>query len=112
MRVAARFASTWVTTGERGQSTPMPAEQGARVIAAQMARLDDACAAEGRDPSSLGRLVLTGLELDDGLASAAAFAEVRDAYAAVGVTDLVTHWPRATPPFAGDESVLEAIAEA
>ncbi len=109
MQLAARFASTWVTTGERGQVTPMPAEQGAAAVAQQMARLDRACEAEGRDPSTLERLVLTGGELDDGLRSPDAFAEVKQAYAAVGVTDLVVHWPRASAPYAGDESVLDRL---
>jgi alkanesulfonate monooxygenase SsuD/methylene tetrahydromethanopterin reductase-like flavin-dependent oxidoreductase (luciferase family) len=110
MCLAARLASTWVTTGERGQSTPMPAQDGARVVAAQMARLDEMCAEEGRDPATLDRLVLTGLELDDGLRSPAAFRDVRDAYAEVGVTDLVVHWPRASAPYAGDPGILEEIA--
>jgi hypothetical protein len=54
--------------------------------------------------------VVTGPVLDGGLRSPEAFAEVREAYAAVGVTDLVVHWPRRSEPYAGDESALEAIA--
>ncbi|MEY2469474.1 MAG: hypothetical protein QOF21_2172 [Actinomycetota bacterium] len=110
MRLAARHAATWVTTGERGQTSPMNARDGAAAVARQMARLDEACAAEGRDPSSIDRLVLTGLELDGGLASPDAFAEVKGAYDAIGVTDLVVHWPRESGCFAGDASILDRIA--
>ena len=110
MRLAARHASTWVTTGDRNHvGPPMSGEDGAASVASQMERLDAACEAEGRDPSTIDRLVLTGLELDDGLRSPEAFAEVKAAYEAVGVTDLVVHWPRATEPYAGDPGVLGRI---
>jgi hypothetical protein len=88
----------------------LPAAEGAAAIARQLARLEEACAAEGRDPATLDRLVLTGPLLDDGLRSLEGFREVRDAYAALGVTDLVVHWPRSSPPYEGDESILEGIA--
>jgi hypothetical protein len=79
------------------------------MIGRQILRLDEACEATGRDPASLARLVLTGPQLDPGLASRAAFEEAKLAYAAVGVTDLVVHWPRPSEPYAGDPSILEGI---
>lgn len=109
MRLAARHAQTWVTTGERGQVDPMPAEVGAAMVQAQIRKLDEACDKEGRDPSTLDRLVLTGLELDDGLQSPEAFSEVKAAYAAVGVTDLVIHWPRPSGIYEGDPSILAEL---
>ena len=109
--VAAQHGSLWVSSGPRTHSgPPLPAAEGAAAIARQLARLEEACAAEGRDPATLDRLVLTGPLLDDGLRSLERFHEVRDAYAALGVTDLVVHWPRSSPPYQGDESILEAIA--
>jgi hypothetical protein len=30
--------------------------------------------------------------------------------AQLGFTDVITHWPRPEGPYAGDESVLEAVA--
>jgi alkanesulfonate monooxygenase SsuD/methylene tetrahydromethanopterin reductase-like flavin-dependent oxidoreductase (luciferase family) len=111
MRVAARHGSLWVSSGPRTHGgPPLPAAEGAAAIARQLARLDAACVAEGRDPATLDRLVLTGPLLDGGLGSREAFREVRDAYAALGVTDLVVHWPRPSPPYEGDEAILEAIA--
>jgi hypothetical protein len=102
-----------VSSGPRTHTgPPLPAAQGAAAIGRQLARLDEACAAEGRDPATIDRLVVTGPVLDGGLRSPEAFAEVREAYAEVGVTDLVVHWPRRSEPYAGDESALEAIAYA
>jgi alkanesulfonate monooxygenase SsuD/methylene tetrahydromethanopterin reductase-like flavin-dependent oxidoreductase (luciferase family) len=109
-RLAARVASMWVTTGAPGYRGPLlGADAGISIVRDQMKGLDAACEAEGRDPSSIDRLVLTGPSLDGGLASRDAFARVRDTYAAAGVTDLVVHWPRPTDPYGGDEAVLELI---
>jgi alkanesulfonate monooxygenase SsuD/methylene tetrahydromethanopterin reductase-like flavin-dependent oxidoreductase (luciferase family) len=111
LRVAACYGDAWVSSGPRTHAgPPLPATGGAAAIARQLARLEIACAAEGRDPASLDRVVVTGPVLDGGLRSPEAFVEVREAYAAVGVTDLVVHWPRRQEPYSGDESALEAIA--
>src|SRR5262245_38836918 len=60
-RGAASHASPWVSTGPRTHGgAPLPAAEGAAAIARQLARLEEACAAEGRDPATLDRLVLTG----------------------------------------------------
>lgn len=111
MRIAARHGSMWVTTGDRSHGgAPLGPEQGAAVVARQMRQLEEACEDEGRDPATVDRLVLTGPRLDPGLASPEAFREVKDAYGAVGVTDLVVHWPRPSEPYAGDDSILDRIA--
>ena len=66
MQLAATFADTWVTTGDRWTDDLLEPEQGAAFVRAQMARLDDACAAIGRDPAPVSRLVLSGISLDPG----------------------------------------------
>lgn len=110
MDVVARHAQLWVTNGDRShRGPPLPAADGAAVVARQMGLLDDACRRQGRDPATIDRLVLTGSRLDSGLRSAAEFAELQAIYEAVGVTDLVVHWPRAHEPYAGDEDVLAQI---
>jgi len=110
LRVAARHASTWVTNGDRSHTGPaLDPEQGARVVAKQTRLLVEACEKEGRDPASIDRLVLTGSRLDSGLASRETFITATEAYASVGVTDLVVHWPRPNEPYAGDEEILEYI---
>jgi alkanesulfonate monooxygenase SsuD/methylene tetrahydromethanopterin reductase-like flavin-dependent oxidoreductase (luciferase family) len=109
MRLAATYGDTWVTTGDRVAGERRSPAAGAAIVAAQIAALGDACAAVGRDPSSLARLVLLGVELDDALVSVEAFRDAIGQYASVGVTDLVVHWPRPTEPFAGDVATFESI---
>ena len=112
MRVAAKHARTWVTTGTRSpDGSLLRSDAGAEIVAGQIHLLEAACAEIGRDPASIARLVLTGPELDPGLGSADEFADTKAAYAAVGVTDLVVHWPRPSEPYAGDPSILEQIAD-
>jgi hypothetical protein len=110
MRVAARHGSIWVTNGDRSHSgPPLVPSQGAMVVSRQLKRLEKVCNHEGRGLETIDRLVLTGSRLDAGLGSPTQFAELVDAYEAVGVTDIVVHWPRADDPYAGDEAVLEQI---
>ena len=106
MRLAARFGSTWVTTGER---TGNVGRDGVPEVAEQIARLEDACAAEQRDPSTIGRLVVLDIELTRGIDSVEHFRDMCGRYEAIGVTDLVVHWPRASEPFAGDEARFEHV---
>ena len=111
MRAAADHATVWVTNGDRHyDGPPLGPAEGAAVVARQWEAMARTCEIRGRDPASLARLVLTGPRLDPGLTSSERFDDVVDAYAEVGVTDLVVHWPRPTDPYAGDPSILEAIA--
>lgn len=109
MEIAARFAGTWVTTGDRSRVTAASAKEGAVEVDRQMRMLDDACARVGRDPSTVGRMVLTGLSLDSGLTSRAALEDTIGAYEAVGVTDFVVHWPRPTAPYRGSEDDFASV---
>jgi alkanesulfonate monooxygenase SsuD/methylene tetrahydromethanopterin reductase-like flavin-dependent oxidoreductase (luciferase family) len=110
MQLAATYGDTWVTTGDLSRDgLQLGAEAGVRVIREQMARLDEACAAVGRDPASMARLVLTGPRLDPGLSSLDAFRDTVGRYAEAGVTDFVVHWPREDEPYAGDVTTFERI---
>jgi alkanesulfonate monooxygenase SsuD/methylene tetrahydromethanopterin reductase-like flavin-dependent oxidoreductase (luciferase family) len=111
MRLAARFGAAWVTTGDRAREG-LGAAEGARAVAAQIARLEAACAEAGRDPKTLARMVLTGVGLVAGLDSADSLRETLARYAEAGVTDLVVHWPRASEPFAGDLARFERVISA
>jgi hypothetical protein len=102
----------WVTTGDRTAAAPIPAEAGAQVVRAQIDRLDEACVELGRDPSTLRRLVLTGLTLDAGLSSVESFRHTIGRYIEAGVTDLVVHWPRTSDPYGGDIATFEHIFSA
>jgi hypothetical protein len=109
MALAARFGQTWVTTGDRSGDGRTDAAAGAAIVRRQIDMLEEACAAEGRDPGSVDRLVLTGPELDPGLQSEDNFADTAGRYADVGVTDLVVHWPRHSDPYEGDPVAFERI---
>jgi hypothetical protein len=84
MRLAARFAETWVTTGNRTRPGPVDAAQGARDVRDQIDLLEDACSKEGRDPAKLSRLVVTGPRLTGGLSSVDEFDDTVGRYSAIG----------------------------
>lgn len=112
LAVCARHGDVWVTNGDRThEGPPLRAEEGAAVVARQLRLLEQACEAIGRDPADVDKLVLTGPRLDGGLVDVESFREVVEAYATVGATDLVVHWPRPTPPYAGDEAILEDLVK-
>lgn len=109
LRLAAKYAQTWVCVDSAGGRDASRDEQFA-AIGALTAKLDEACAQVGRDPRTLDRLVLTGFGADRPLASVEVFEDSRGRYAELGFTDLVVHQPRAEEPFAAPLSILEAIA--
>lgn len=112
MRLAARFATTWVTAGRPGQFDSEPWEGTLPFLAEQLAKVDAACEEVGRDPATLSRLLVTGAMVGGVLDSPAAFAEAGGRFAELGFDDLVVHWPRDSFPHAGRLAVLEAIAGA
>jgi alkanesulfonate monooxygenase SsuD/methylene tetrahydromethanopterin reductase-like flavin-dependent oxidoreductase (luciferase family) len=109
MRLAARFAEMWVTTGRRTRPGPVDAAQGTRDVRDQIDLLEEACIESGREPTTLSRLVVTGPRLTSGLGSVGEFEDTIGRYAAIGVTDLVVHWPRATDPYKADYPIFERI---
>ena len=112
MALAARFGAAWVTTGDRTDDEAVDAVEGAAQVRRQIERLEDACAAAGRDPATIERMVLSGTPLEPGLGSAAQFADTLGRYADAGVTDFVVHRPRPTEPYRGDLATFEAAVTA
>ena len=111
MRLAARFGSTWVTEGPLAPDGSALGVAGALPgLAAEMERIDAACAEVGRDPATLGRLLYVGTRISGVTASPEAFRDAAGRFEELGVTDLVVHWPRPVAPFAGDLGTLELIA--
>ncbi|MEV4480017.1 LLM class flavin-dependent oxidoreductase [Micromonospora coxensis] len=106
MRLVARFGQGWVTTGT-GEEDLAGWWEG---VAAVSARLDDTLAAAGRDPATLDRYLSLDSAPVFSLSSADFFAEQVARAAALGFTDVVTHWPRASSWYAGDEEVLVDVA--
>ena len=111
MRLAARFGRTWVTEGPLAPDGSALGVAGALPgLAAEMERIDAACAEVGRDPATLGRLLYVGTRISGVTASPEAFRDATGRFEELGVTDLVVHWPRPVAPFAGDLGTLELIA--
>jgi hypothetical protein len=111
MRLAATHGDAWVTTGDRTAAEPLAAAEGAAVVRDQLARLEEACAAVDR-AATIDRLVLTGPGLAPGLSSVEEFRDTVGRYEEIGVTDLVVHWPRPDPPYAGDQATFERVITA
>ena len=107
--VAARHGHTWVTYGDAHGAAEMTDAECLDAARAQSARLDEACTAVGRDPSTIGRLYLQGSTREPWLASLESFRELAGAYARIGFTDVALHWPRPEPSFAADLDVFEQI---
>lgn len=105
MRLAARFGSGWVTTGPNAEAD---AAWWAGV-ADLVARLDEACAAEGRDPADLDRVISLDDEARYSLASVDAFEDAVGRARELGFTDVISHRPREHGIYAGSEAVLEEI---
>ena len=108
--VVARYADAWITYAEAAGADLDPDAASAR-LRAQMRRLDDACVAAGREPSSVQRIYLIGNTQERPLASTAAFDDFVGRYADIGCTDLVFHHPRADDPVWDEpESIVDEIA--
>jgi alkanesulfonate monooxygenase SsuD/methylene tetrahydromethanopterin reductase-like flavin-dependent oxidoreductase (luciferase family) len=107
LRLAAEHAAIWVTNGAGAFDESLSPADGAPVVAEQTSRLEAACLAVDRDPSTIDRLILLGFQLRPELESAERFRDLIGRYEAVGVTDAVVHWPRDDEPFAGDRDIFE-----
>jgi len=100
MKFAAEHGDAWLTTGGQGDDL----DSWFAGVADQSRRMDDLL--QGRQ---LDRL----LSLDSrtyALSSPALFEDVVGCAAALGFTDVITHWPRADGVYAGSEEVLEKVA--
>ncbi|MFD6417807.1 LLM class flavin-dependent oxidoreductase [Streptomyces sp. NPDC060194] len=112
MRLAARYGQAWVTTGDPKLYEDGTPEQSVDAVRGQLDRLADACAGIGRDAAELDRILLTGFTPDrtDPLRSVDAFVDFAGRHAALGIDELVIHWPIPDSDFAADQAVFEKIA--
>jgi len=106
MDVAAGFGDGWVTIGAVDDSGRTSTQE---AVAGQLRLLDEALDARGRDRGSVGRLLLDGFGDEPTLDSVDAFVDVAGRYHALGITELVVHWPVADSPFDVDPTVFERI---
>jgi alkanesulfonate monooxygenase SsuD/methylene tetrahydromethanopterin reductase-like flavin-dependent oxidoreductase (luciferase family) len=108
IQIAAR-ADGWATTGRA-------AERGDRDrwwsgLAELARRFDDAVAEHGRDPAAMRRMLSIDAAPVPAFTSFGAFTDAAGRAAELGFTDAVLHWPRPSGPYAGDDAVLDAIAD-
>ena len=108
MRVVARFGQGWATTGvtppEDGEERWWAALPGA------IGRLDDALAAEGREPGAVERHLSVDSSGAFALSSVEHLRDVLGRAERLGFAEVVVHWPRPAGVYAGEERVLERVA--
>jgi alkanesulfonate monooxygenase SsuD/methylene tetrahydromethanopterin reductase-like flavin-dependent oxidoreductase (luciferase family) len=107
MRLAARQGDGWVTTGPGGAES---ADAWWRAVATATARFDEALDAVGRPRDAVDRYLNLDTSPVYSMTSVDAFVDAVGRAAALGFTDAITHWPRASSWYAGDEKVLESVA--
>ena len=73
-------------------------------------RFDAALTEAGRPGDSVSRFLNLDSSPVYSMSSPDAFTDAVGRAAALGFTDVVAHWPRATSWYAGDEKVLETVA--
>jgi alkanesulfonate monooxygenase SsuD/methylene tetrahydromethanopterin reductase-like flavin-dependent oxidoreductase (luciferase family) len=109
LRLAARYGRDWVTVGPTGSVRGTP-ETVFEAITRQLPQLDEACRAAGREPSSIGR-VLLWTPTEPVITSLDQFDELVGPVAELGFDQFVLHHPAQTGPYGGDVKVFERIAE-
>jgi alkanesulfonate monooxygenase SsuD/methylene tetrahydromethanopterin reductase-like flavin-dependent oxidoreductase (luciferase family) len=105
--LAARYGDGWVTTGAEGTGDE---QAWWASVAAAAERFAEALAAAGRPGGSVDRYLTLDSSPVFSMSSTDAFTDAVGRAAALGFTDVVTHWPRASSWYAGDEKVLESVA--
>ncbi|WP_329572258.1 LLM class flavin-dependent oxidoreductase [Streptomyces sp. NBC_01361] len=112
LKLAARHGQAWVTTGDPRLFETGTPEESIQAIRGQAAKLAGACAEIGRDAAELDKVLLTGFTPDRSrpLESVDAFVDFAGKHAALGITEIVIHWPIPDSEFAVDQKVFESIA--
>ena len=106
LRLAARTGDAWVTTGPRAETV----EEWWTGLDTARQGLEEALVAAGREPSSFPRYLNLDSSPQYSLTSRGVFEEMVGRAAALGFTDVITHWPRPEGPYAGSVAVLEDVA--
>lgn len=104
--LAARYGQGWVTTGG-GPAASL--DDWWRAVGASARRFDDTLVAAGREPSTVDKYLSLDACGTFSLSSVAFFADCAGRAAEHGFTDILTHWPRSSDWYAGDEAVLESV---
>jgi alkanesulfonate monooxygenase SsuD/methylene tetrahydromethanopterin reductase-like flavin-dependent oxidoreductase (luciferase family) len=108
LELAARYGQQWVTVGPTGRGPGTP-ENVVETVRRQLALLQTACAAQGRDPATL-RKVLLWTPVEPVLTSLDQFEALAAPCEALGFDELVLHHPQQTGPYGGSLATFEEIA--
>jgi len=106
LRLAAKHGDGWVTTGRQSDDV----DSWWRAIAEIKDRFEETMTAAGRDPAAIPRYLNLDSSPVYSMTSVDAFTDAVGRAASLGFTDAITHWPRTTSWYAGDEKVLETVA--
>jgi alkanesulfonate monooxygenase SsuD/methylene tetrahydromethanopterin reductase-like flavin-dependent oxidoreductase (luciferase family) len=109
--LAARRADSWATLGPPNLSFAYSPEQMLELVGRQVAELERACVAIGRDPADIERIYVATDLTGDLMTSPEAFLDTAQRYAAAGISHLVVHWPRDHGLYAAAPDILDQIAE-
>ena len=106
LRLAATYGQGWVTTGAPSDDLPSWWSS----VASISRRFDEAVAAAGRPAGTVDRYLALDSAPVFSLSSVDAFTDAVGRARELGFTDVVTHWPRMSGWYAGDEKILEKVA--
>lgn len=106
LALAARYGDGWITTGAQTDDL----ETWWTAVADNCARFDEALGAEGRTSADVTRYLSLDAAPVYSLCSVNAFSDFVGRSQDLGFTDVVSHWPRATGWYAGQEAILDEIA--
>ncbi|MBN6035353.1 LLM class flavin-dependent oxidoreductase [Amycolatopsis sp. 195334CR] len=106
MRLAARFGSGWVTTGQKTDDQ----DRWWAGVAEKVAKFDEILAAAGREHHAIDRYLSLDAAPVFSLSSVEAFTDAAGRAQELGFTDVVSHWPRSSSWYEGREAVLEQVA--
>ncbi|MDI6101562.1 LLM class flavin-dependent oxidoreductase [Actinoplanes sp. NEAU-A12] len=106
LRLAVGYGDGWVTTGPQADSP----EQWWREVAVIRDRFVATLEAAGRPLDTIDRYLNLDSSPIYSMSSVDAFTDAVGRARELGFTDVITHWPRESSWYAGDEKVLDAVA--
>ncbi|MEV6636121.1 LLM class flavin-dependent oxidoreductase [Actinoplanes sp. NPDC051470] len=107
LRLAAKYGDGWVTYGD---ASVEGTDAWWVALERQRNRFEAALAEAGRDPATVRRYLNLDSAPVSPMSSGDAFTDLTGRAAALGFTDVVAHWPRASGWYAGSEKTLETVA--
>ncbi|GAA4928347.1 LLM class flavin-dependent oxidoreductase [Actinoplanes utahensis] len=106
LRLAARYGDGWVTTGPQAET----ADEWWRAVTEIRDRFETTLADAGRPLDSIDRYLNLDSSPVFSMSSVGAFTDAVGRARELGFTDVITHWPRESSWYAGDEKVLTEVA--